>query len=138
MNQKFIRVYRKINLDDIREHLIICGDLSASCSKCKEMGFIDLSTTKDRTEEINTAFPQEKKGHYTGFLNIFGKEKASKMDVLKCPSCGTDFKYLTFRNVKENMPKILKLSETHPDLVIVDFDDFKRMDSASKAQEFLG
>jgi len=100
MPQKFIRVYRKINLDDVRDHLIICGDLSASCSKCKEMGF--------------------------------------KMDVLKCPSCGTDFKYLTFRNIKENMPKILRLSETHPNLVIVDFDDFKRIDSASKAQEFFG
>lgn len=95
-----MRVFKKVDLDDVREHLMICGDLSASCSKCKEMGF--------------------------------------KMDLPQCPGCGTDFKYVAFRNIKENMPKILKLSETHPRLIVVDFDDFKRIDSASKAKEFFG
>jgi len=44
----------------------------------ESLRFIDLSTTKDRTGEVNTAFSREKKGRYTGFLNIVGKEKASK------------------------------------------------------------
>jgi len=50
--------------------------------------FIDLSTSKDKIEEVpglsartgNTAFSRGKKGHYTGFHSVFGKEKASIME----------------------------------------------------------
>ena len=38
---------------------------------------IDLSTTKDNIKEVNTAFSLEEKGRYTGFHNVYGKEKAS-------------------------------------------------------------
>ena len=38
---------------------------------------IDLSSTKDNIKEVNTAFSQGEKGHYTGFHNAFAKEKAS-------------------------------------------------------------
>ncbi|MEA3346556.1 MAG: hypothetical protein U9Q21_00510 [Candidatus Auribacterota bacterium] len=99
MSSRFMRVYKKVDIEEIRSHLIICGDLAASCEKCKEMGF--------------------------------------KMDVDKCPSCGTEFKYLAFRNIKQNLPKLQKFSETRPDLIIVDFEDFKRIDSARKAQELF-
>ena len=99
MNPKFLRVFKRLDLEDIRAHLLICGDLSASCSKCKEMGL--------------------------------------KNDALKCVSCGTDFKYVTFRNIKDNMPKIVRICEQHPELTVLDFDDFKRIDAASKAEEFF-
>ena len=42
---------------------------------------IDLSATKQRTEEVNTAFSLEEKGRYTGLHYVFGKEKASKGDA---------------------------------------------------------
>lgn len=99
MNLKFIRVYKKVDVDHIKEHLIICGDLSASCSKCNELSI--------------------------------------KMDSPKCPSCQTDFLYMAFRNVKENMPKIHKFSETRPDLMLVDYEDFKRTSDAIKARGLL-
>ena len=38
---------------------------------------IDLSSTKDNIKEVNTAFSLGEKGRYTGFHNVFGKEKAS-------------------------------------------------------------
>ena len=41
-------------------------------------GIIDLSSTKDAIEEVNTAFSRAEKCRYTGFHPVFGKEKASK------------------------------------------------------------
>ena len=41
-------------------------------------GSIDLSSTKDHIKEVNTAFSRGEKGRYTGFHNVFGREKASK------------------------------------------------------------
>ena len=99
MNQKLIRIYKKLDLDEVRAHLLICGDLSASCGKCNHVGL--------------------------------------KIEAIQCPECKADFKYMTFRNVRENMPKILKQSEMRPSLTFVDFDDFKRMTGEAKAQEFF-
>lgn len=99
MNPKFIRVYRKVDIDDVKEHLMICGDLSVSCSKCNHMGV--------------------------------------KAGMTNCPECQTDFRYIGFRNVKDNMPKILKLNETRQGLTFIDFDDFKKMTGEAKAQEFF-
>ena len=99
MNPKFIRVYKKLDIDDVKSHLLICGDLSVSCSHCNNMNL--------------------------------------KVDMVRCPECQTDFKYIAFRNIKDNMPKLLKLSETRPDLTFVDFDDFKKMTTAAKAHEFF-
>ena len=99
MAEKFIRVYRKLNIYDIRDHLLIYGDLAASCSKCKAL---DL-----------------------------------KLDEAKCPHCQAEFKYISFRNVKSHLPKILKLMEQKPHLTLVDFEDYTRILGALKAEEFL-
>ena len=99
MSQKFIRVYKKLDIDEISAHLIICGDLSSSCGNCKEVNL--------------------------------------KYDMPKCPKCNTEFKYVTFRNVKDNIPKMQKIAEASPEMVLVDFDDFKRITGALKAERFL-
>lgn len=99
MNVKFIRVYKKIDIDDVKEHMMICGDLSYSCSKCNDMTL--------------------------------------KLDMAKCPECGTDFRYISFRNVKDNIPKMLKISESSTQLTFVDYDDYKKMTGAAKAQDFF-
>ena len=99
MNPKFIRVYKKIELDDVKEHMMICGDLSYSCTKCNNMTL--------------------------------------KIEMTNCPECQTDFRYISFRNVKDNTPKMLKLSETHTHLTFIDFDDFKKMTGSAKAQNFF-
>jgi len=58
-----------------------------------------------------------------------------KMDAAACPHCQTPFKYITYRNVKENMPKMHKIQETRPDTVLVVFDDFKKLSGALKAED---
>ena len=88
-----------MDVQEVREHLIIVGDVSASCAKCKNLGL--------------------------------------KIDALQCSGCQTEFKYLTFRKVKENLPKMLNFSASRPDLIFVDFEDFERVMNALKAEEFL-
>lgn len=99
MNEKIVRVYRKLDIHDVREHLLIYGDLSASCSKCKALDI--------------------------------------KFETLQCPQCHTAFKYVSFRNVKQHLPKLQKLLETRPEIILVDFEDYSRLAGALKAEEFL-
>ncbi|MFA5059869.1 MAG: hypothetical protein WC676_04510 [Candidatus Omnitrophota bacterium] len=99
MNIKFLRVFKRVDVDDVKGHLLICGDLSASCSKCAAVGI--------------------------------------KLDSSKCPECQTDFRYVTFRNIKENMPKVQRLSEPPLALSVIDFDDYKKITGAQKAEDFF-
>lgn len=99
MNHKFLRAYQKFDMDEVKSHLLICGELSAHCAQCNTLGL--------------------------------------KFDTSRCPQCQAEFKYITFRNIKENMPKIQKLNETNPRLTFVDYDDFKRITGRLKAQEFF-
>lgn len=78
---------------------MICGDLSASCSKCNHIGI--------------------------------------KIEMAKCPECQTEFKYISFRTLKDNMPKILKLYDSRSELTFIDFDDFKKVTGAAKAEDFF-
>ena len=36
MSDKFIRAYRKFDLNDIKGHMMIYGGVSAQCSECQE------------------------------------------------------------------------------------------------------
>ena len=99
MSDKFIRVYQKLNLDEVKEHLLVCGALSAQCANCQETEI-----------DLNKAM---------------------------CPKCGNTFCYITFRNIRENMPKLQKISEERPDIKFVDYDDYKRQIDAQKARDFL-
>ncbi len=99
MNEKLIRVYKKFDINTIKKHLLIYGDLSANCANCNEIGI--------------------------------------KLDMPKCPKCATEFKYVAFRNVKTNLPKMNKLTAQRPSLNIIDIDDYQRSVAALKAEEFL-
>ncbi len=99
MSEKLIRIYKKFHVDEVKEHVLVCGDLSANCSKCSAVG---IKTTAD-----------------------------------KCPECATTFKYVTFRNIKGNMPKIQKLINEKSDLVFIDYDDFKKATGSLKIEELF-
>ena len=99
MSEKLIRVYRKLNVNDVKAQLLIYGDLSGSCANCNQMDF--------------------------------------KLDLTHCPACRAEFKYIAFRNIKAHLPKIQKLLEERPHLLIVDHDDYTRTLGTVKAQEFL-
>ena len=96
---KFIRVYQDININEIKTHLMIYGDLAASCANCGEMDF--------------------------------------KLDIVACPKCKTEFKFIAFRNIKVHWPKVARLFEDRPHWKIVDFDDYSRILGATKAFDFL-
>ncbi len=60
-----------------------------------------------------------------------------KLDAKTCPECQTPFKYITFRNVSGNMPKILKTIEQCPTMNVLDYDDFKRASGSLKIQDLF-
>lgn len=99
MAEKLMRVYKKMDLDEVRSRLLIYGDLGGLCASCQEM-------------------------------NI-------PLDEPHCPGCRVEFYYIAFRNVKGHMPKILKLHEIRPHILIVDYEDYRYHEGASKAKEFL-
>jgi inorganic pyrophosphatase/exopolyphosphatase len=99
MSEKFIRLYKKLDINELKKHLMIYGDISANCANCNA-------------------------------FNI-------KIDMTNCPECGTEFKYISFRNIGVHMPKVIKLVEEKPQMLIIDHDDFKRSLGALKAEEFL-
>jgi len=99
MNNKFIRIYQELDISEIKDHMLIYGDLSGNCSKCKALDI--------------------------------------KLDAAKCPSCQTEFKYIAFRNIKNHLPKIQKLKVDRPDVVLIDFDDYKRLVGEFQAHEFF-
>ena len=67
----------------------------------------------------------------------FCKAMDIKLDVQKCPQCSNEFKFIAFQNVKDHMPKMLRLSSERPDLTFIDHEDFKKVEGALKAEEFL-
>ena len=60
-----------------------------------------------------------------------------KLDMIQCPKCETEFKYIAFRNVRNHLPKLQKINETKPDIQFVDFEDYKRIIGELKARDFL-
>jgi len=100
LSERFIRIYKKFYLDEVKTHLMTYGALSGTCANCKHM---DL-----------------------------------KVDTLVCPECKTEFKYIAFQNIREHMPKMLKVSHECPQIVFVDYDDFKHIEGEEKAKRILG
>ena len=60
-----------------------------------------------------------------------------KLDVRHCPQCKAEFSYVAFMNIKDHMPKMLRLNDERSDLVFVDYEDFKKIEGALKAENFL-
>lgn len=49
-----------------------------------------------------------------------------------CPKCGTDFKYIASRG-----KEIRKIRDRRPDLIFIDFEDYKRITGFLKAKDFF-
>lgn len=61
MNERFLRVYKKIDLHDIKEHLLVYGDLSANCANCQTL---DLPLNAHQCPHCKSEFK------YIGFRNV--------------------------------------------------------------------
>ncbi len=99
MSDTLVRIFSSVDLQEVKEHLLVYGTLAASCAQCNEMGL--------------------------------------KLDMDKCPKCQTEFRYITFRNHKEHMPKILKLYTARPGIKIIDYEDYKKLTGKRKAEELF-
>ena len=60
-----------------------------------------------------------------------------KLNDHKCPKCGTEFKYVAFRNPKNHIPKIIKSLAERPSLKIIDLEDFKHGEAEQKAKDLF-
>lgn len=61
-----------------------------------------------------------------------------KIDALFCPECKTPFKYVAFQNIKEHLPKMLRISSERSAVKFVDCQDFKRIEGELRARSILG
>ena len=60
--------------------------------------------------------------------------------IKSCSKCGTEFKYMSSRTASGTSVKfsiIKRIKTKRPDLIFVDYDDYKRLVSKSKAEDFL-
>ncbi len=100
MPERFLRIYKKFYVDEVKAHLMTYGALSGMCANCRNMDV--------------------------------------KLDMAKCPQCSHEFKYIAFQNVKDHMPKMLRLAQERPQILFIDYDDFKRIEGEEKAKGILG
>ena len=99
MSNRFVRVFRQLDLNEIKKQLLIYGDVSGQCANCDR---IDI-----------------------------------KFNEPLCPGCKTEFKYISFRNIKSHLPKLAKLAAEKPSMQIIDFDDYKMNMGKMKAEDLF-
>jgi hypothetical protein len=60
----------------------------------------------------------------------------------QCPECGTAFKFLTSRRLESNPGErfqlVRRLRDKRPDLVFLDYTDFKSIQGKNKARDIFG
>ena len=61
-----------------------------------------------------------------------------KLDATACPSCKNTFKYIGFINIKDHLPKMQRIAHERPDIIFIDYDDFKKIEGELRAKEILG
>jgi len=96
--QKFIRVWKELDLKDVEKYLIVMGELSSECFNCHKLGIPLRAKT--------------------------------------CPECGIVFKYMGFRR-KLQPSYFNKVKEENPDIIFIDFEDFKRSLGKRDARKIL-
>ncbi len=94
----YIRVWQDLDVEDIKKHLMVWGQLSGDCANCKSIGI--------------------------------------SLDTHKCPSCGTEFKYIAFRT-EVKVGYIERIKRKRSDLVFIEWRDFSYQLSKSKAKDLL-
>jgi len=95
-----IRFWQEAEIEFLKNHLLIAGDLSGDCANCKQVG-IDYKIAKE------------------------------------CPNCHTDFKYIASRSSLADGGFVRRIKQARPELVFIDFSDFKKATEKNKAQEFF-
>ncbi len=66
------------------------------------------------------------------------KEVDVKLDATVCPACKQPFKFIAFQNVRDHLPKMKRLAHERPDVLFIDYDDYKRLEGEERAKSILG
>lgn len=90
--------------------------------------YLDFETLKQHTLEYGALSGMCSKCKH---LNI-------KLEATQCPSCQTTFQYIAFQNIKEHLPKMLRIHQERKDIVFLDYQDFKRIEGENRARSILG
>ena len=53
MSREYLRFYREFDIEEVKEQLLILGDLSSDCGKCRAIG---LDSQSERCPECGTVF----------------------------------------------------------------------------------
>lgn len=63
------------------------------------------------------------------------------LDAKECPRCKTVFRYVTSRRLEthpgERFQIVRRLGEKRPDLIFIDYEDYKRTIGRKKARDFF-
>ena len=65
------------------------------------------------------------------------KEVGISFDSKTCPKCGTSFRFMATR-LAASPREAKRLRSKRPDLLTIDFNDFKEAQARNKARGFLG
>lgn len=96
-----LRVWQNCDIEGIKAHLLIVGELTADCAACRELG-IAYQTAKT------------------------------------CPKCGTEFRFITARHAgKLDRSAVGRVKQRRPDLVLIDYEDYKNVTGKQSAREFF-
>ena len=88
MNKKFIRVFKEFDVEDISKHLLIFGDVQATCNNCSKLGVdISIRTCPECKTEFRFATFSSSKDKGSQIVKI---RKASDLIFIDYD----DFKYL--------------------------------------------
>ena len=94
-----IRVWKEMDADAIKPHLLIAGSTTGDCANCKDIGI--------------------------------------SFEAKNCPKCGTVFKYIGTR-ISNSAREAKRLRARRPDLMLIEYDDFKQIQARTKARGLWG
>lgn len=80
-------------------------------------------------------------GDVTGDCGACRELGIAYLEVRECPKCRTNFKYVTSRRLDahpgERFQIVGRLRERRPELVFIDYEDYKRTLGRKKARDFF-
>jgi hypothetical protein len=99
--KQYLRIYRQLDVDEIKAHLILVDDLYGICANCRHAG---LNYTKD----------------------------------LRCPECGTEFRYLATRHRSETSKILARLEQDGRTITVIDRDDWEKATARNDLRGLFG
>lgn len=74
-------------------------------------------------------------GNITGDCNNC-REIGISLEATSCPKCNTGFKYITTR-ISNSTHELKRIKRKRPDLIVIDYRDFKEADARRRARGLL-